>query len=158
VLSHVTLTPLFGLSGALYNGGFDCLSARERTRVLKGVSPYIFNGKKPSLDNLKMFRIRALESHLAVKNAMENRVFYVNYLWDLTPQPEYYPYSEQPIVENLGFMASHDPVSLDMATFDLIKERVPEDLRVSGMFFEEVIEQAERLGIGKTGGNLNQLS
>ena len=47
VLSHVTLHPLFGVSGALLNGGFDCLVGRAKTRVLRGLSPYPFNGQKP---------------------------------------------------------------------------------------------------------------
>lgn len=158
VLSHVTLTPLFGVSGALYNGGFDCLSARARTRVLRGMSPYLFNGQRPSQADLRDFRIRALESHLAVRKAMEDRVFYINYLWDITPQPEYYPFSESPMLSNLGFMASHDPVALDAATFALIRENGPDTQRIAETDFEEVIEQAERMRLGQKGESLNHLS
>lgn len=158
VLSHVTLNPLFGLSGALYNGGFDCLSARARTRVLAGMNPYLFNGQRPSMEDLRKFRWRALESHMAVRTALEERVFYINFLWDVTPQPEYYPFSEPPMLENLGFMASHDPVALDAATFALMKENAPAVHRIGETAFEEVIEEAERIGIGTKGKNLNQLS
>ena len=55
VLSHVTLHPLFGLGGALLNGGFDCLIGRERTRILKGLDPYPFNGSSPSPTNSQIF-------------------------------------------------------------------------------------------------------
>lgn len=158
VLSHVTLHPLFGLSGALYNGGFDCLSARAKTRVLDHLNPYLFNGQKPSTEDLKKFRRRSLESHVAVRAAMEGDVFYINFLWDVTPQPEYYPFSEPPLLENLGFMASHDPVALDAATFALMKERAPAVLRISKTAFEEVIEYAERIGIGTKGYSLKHLS
>lgn len=158
VLSHVTLNPLFGLSGALYNGGFDCLSARAKTRVLDGMNPYMFNGQRPSKKDLRKFRRRVLESHMAVRNAMEERVFYINYLWDVTPQPEYYPFSEPPLLENLGFMASHDPVALDAATFALIKKRVTAAPIIKETAFEEVIEHAERIGVGTTGAALNHLS
>jgi uncharacterized Fe-S center protein len=158
VLSHVTLNPLFGLSGALYNGGFDCLSGRSRTRVLDGVNPYIFNGRQPAAEALRCFRHRALESHLAVRAAMEGQVFYVNYIWDVTPQPAYYPFSDTPLLENLGFMASHDPVALDAATYALIKEYLPTPERIADTGFEAVIAQAERLGLGKPDTGLNQLS
>ena len=158
VLSHVTLNPLFGLSGALYNGGFDCLSARARTRVLKGLNPYLFNGQRPSPEELRAFRIRALESHMAVRTAMEDRVFYVNFLWDITPQPEYYPFSESPMLANIGFMASHDPVALDAATFAVIKENAAVTPRIDETVFEEVIEHAERMGVGIKGESLNRLS
>jgi uncharacterized Fe-S center protein len=158
VVSHVTLNPLFGISGALFNGGFDCLSARARTRVLDGVNPYLFNGQRTSPKDLKAFRNRALESHSAVKNAMEGRVFYINFLWDITPQPEYYPFSDQPLLANLGFMASQDPVALDNATFTLIRENVHDAIRVAETAFEEIIEQAERLHLGKRGSDPNKLS
>ncbi|MGB5983711.1 MAG: DUF362 domain-containing protein [Desulfobacterales bacterium] len=158
VVSHVTLNPIFGISGALFNGGFDCLSARARTRVLDGVNPYPFNGQRTSPKDLKAFRSRALESHCAVKNAMEGRIFYINFLWDITPQPEYYPFSDQPLLANLGFMASQDPVALDNATFNLIRENVHDAIRVAETAFEEVIEQAERLHLGKRGSDPNKLS
>jgi uncharacterized Fe-S center protein len=47
VLSHVTLHPLFGLSGALLNGGFESLICKERIRILEGINPYLFGGAPP---------------------------------------------------------------------------------------------------------------
>ncbi len=150
VLSQVTLTPLFGLSGALYNGGFDCLSGRSRTRVLDGVNPYLFNGQRPAPEAQEIFQRRALECHLAVRNAMEGRIFYVNYIWDVTPQPVYYPFSETPLLDNLGFMASHDPVALDTATYALIQENLYDRAQLPETGFEGVIAEAEQLGLGRT--------
>ncbi len=158
VLSQVTLNPLFGLSGALYNGGFDCLSGRARTRVLDGISPYLFNGQRPSPEAQETFRSRALESHLAVRTAMEGRIFYVNLIWDVTPQPVYYPFSETPLLDNLGFMASHDPVALDAATFALIQKNLYDRSRLPETGFETVIADAERLGLGQTGTDCKHLS
>jgi uncharacterized Fe-S center protein len=158
VLAHVTLNPLFGLSGALYNGGFDCLSGRARTRVLDGVNPYLFNGQRPSLEELETFRRRALESHLAVRSAMEGRVFYVNFIWDVTPQPAYYPFSDPPMVNNLGFLGSHDPVALDTTTYALIQENLYAPSRRPETGFEAVVAAAERLGLGRTNAQLEHLS
>lgn len=158
VLSHVTLHPLFGLNAALLNGGYDCLSGRARTRVLGGVNPYIFNGHGPSQAELKTFRNRALESHCAVRYAMEDRVFYVNFLWDMTPQPEYFPYSESPLLSNLGFMASHDPVALDAATLTLIRENAADTERIDKTDFDAVIKLAEDMEIGSRGTHLVHLS
>ena len=62
VLSHVTLHPLFGLSGALLNGGFDCLVGRSKTRILQHIDPYLFNGQRPPLQDLQVFQRRALET------------------------------------------------------------------------------------------------
>jgi uncharacterized Fe-S center protein len=158
VLSHVTLHPLFGLSGALLNGGFECLVARAKTRVLQGVNPYPFNGQKTPRQDLRAFRRRALESLSGVINSVEGKVFYVNYLWDITPQPEYFPYSHGPIVGNLGFLASSDPVALDGATFELLKqERAGLEKSVADDF-PELVREAEALELGCSDWTLKQLS
>ncbi len=147
VLSHVTLHPLFGLSGALLNGGFESLICKERVRILDGLSPYMFGGERPARERLERFQRRALEGHMGVREAMEGRVFYLNYLWDVTPEPEYYPFSNLPIAQNLGFLASSDPVALDAATYDIlrncIKENDPVENRTSVSFSRVLMEAAE---------------
>jgi len=151
VLSHVTLHPLFGLSGALLNGGFESLSAKERIRVLEGLNPYIFNGEVPPQDRLERFQRRALEGHLGVRESVSGRAFYMNFLWDVTPQPEFYPYSEMPFVQNLGFLASTDPVALDAATYGLLTDFTqgedPVKIR-TGVEFQWVLEEAVKLELG----------
>ena len=165
VLSHVTLHPFFGLSGALFNGGFECLVGREKTRLLKGLNPYAFNGSFPSPTEIRAFQRRVLESHLSVRASMEDLVFYVNYLWDVTPQPEYFPYSDAPVASNLGFLAATDPVALDAASFRLLKESREGECRGTGpaLFpgpanFDQVLEEAARLGLGSTEPQITRLS
>lgn len=161
VLSHVTFHPLFGISGALFNGGFESLVCKERVRILDGLSPYVFNGETLTKDRLERFQQRALEGHLGVREAMEGNVFYINYLWDVTPQPEYYPYSESPVVKNLGFLASIDPVALDSATYGLLCEFTPNNNPVishTGIDFKWILEEAVRLGLGSLEYKINRSS
>ncbi len=151
VLSHVTLHPLFGLSGALLNGGFESLICKERLRILDGLSPYIFGDERPEKERLERFQRRALEGNFGVNEAMEGRVFYINYLWDVTPEPEYYPYSNTPIVPNLGFLASSDPVALDTATYNILcncmKEYDPVE-SLTSVNFLRLLSQAADMGLG----------
>lgn len=151
VISHVTLHPLFGLSGALLNGGFECLIGKERVRILDRLDPYLFNADRPAKDRLEQFQRRALEGHLGVREAMESRVFYLNYLWDVTPEPEYYPFSNLPIMPNLGFLASSDPVALDAATYNLLREYTPGQDPVKDhteVDYPRVLMEAVDLGLG----------
>ena len=159
VLSHVTFHPLFGLSGALFNGGFECLANRAKTRLLKSINPYIFNGQKPDPTDLKAFHRRALESFLGVQTSVENKMFFINYLWDVTPQPEFYPYSDKPVLENKGFLASRDPVSVDKATMDLMhNDLLSDNSAIGGINFLGILQEAERMGIGKLDYTLKHLS
>jgi uncharacterized Fe-S center protein len=158
VFAHVTLHPLFGLAGALWNGGFECLVGRERTRVLEGVDAYPFNGCRPSAQSLRGLRRRALESHLGVRSAVEGRVFYVNALWDVTPQPEYFPFSDAPVMENTGFLASADPVALDAATFTILRQAMPAEGEDGLSEFRDVLQAAEALGLGDAHPVIQRLS
>lgn len=157
VLSHVTMHPLFGLSGALLNSGFECLSGRAKTRILRGLSPYLFNGQRPPQKDIQSFRERAVECIRGVKKAVENRIFYINYLWDVTPHPEYYPYSDKPVMENMGFLASKDPVALDNATISIINEN-SKNLGNAIEGFRTIIEKAESLGLGQSKQTLIRMS
>jgi len=151
VLSHVTLHPLFGVCGALLNGGFESLISKERMRILEGLNPYVFTTDRPANERLERFQRRALEGHVAVREAMGARVFYINYLWNVTPEPEYYPYSNIPIMPNLGFMASDDPVALDAATYGVLREfnegKDPVENH-TGVNFPRVLAVACELGLG----------
>lgn len=161
VISHVTLHPLFGLCGALLNSGFECLSGRAKTRVLNGTSPYLFNGSLPEPDQTGAFVKRALECNTAVSAAMSGHIFYINILWDVTPQPEYYPYSGRPVMENMGFMASRDPVALDHATHAVISDNLTDNHRDNHRLapdFSAVIREAENSGIGTSGYQLDRFS
>jgi uncharacterized Fe-S center protein len=157
VFSHVTLHPLFGLAGALWNGGFECLIGREKTRVLDGVDAYAFDGSTPPAELLQRVRRRALESHLGVKASVEGRVTYVSALWDVTPHPEYYPFSDGPVVENLGFLASRDPVALDAATCVAL-EAASARGRGAAREFQDVLLAAESLGLGSAQPKIQRLS
>ena len=89
---------------------------------------------------------------------MEGRVFYINYLWDITPQPEYFPYSDGPLVGNLGFLASPDPVALDGATFDLLSQEHASLEDIVAADFPKLLNEAETLGLGTGDWTLKQLS
>jgi uncharacterized Fe-S center protein len=157
VLSHITLHPLFGISGALLNGGFDCLSNRAKTRILNGTNPYMLNGQMPSGDKIESFRRRAIESNVAVNKSLDNQIWYINFLWDVTPQPDYYPFSDRPIMKNMGFLASKDPVALDSTTYSIIKENA-ENFNPADINFEEILKDAENHGLGKSEQTLVRLS
>ena len=48
---------------------------------------------------------------------------YMNFLINITPDCDCLPWSDAPIVPDIGFLASSDPVAIDAASFDLVNKQ-----------------------------------
>ena len=65
------------------------------------------------------------------KGAVENKkghVFYINFLLNITPLCDCFRFSNEAIVPDIGILASDDPVSLDKASFDMVREKAGYDI------------------------------
>jgi uncharacterized Fe-S center protein len=93
----------------------------------------------------------------------KKRIGYLNFVMDVSPQCDCYPFSDAPIVANVGILASLDPVAIDQASIDLInqqpglKNTATKALKPGADKIRSVypeidwsiqIRHAERLGIG----------
>jgi uncharacterized protein len=58
----------------------------------------------------------------AVRNK-RGRVGYMNFLLDITPDCDCVPWSDTPIVPDIGILASKDPVAIDTASYDLVNQQ-----------------------------------
>lgn len=54
----------------------------------------------------------------------QERTGYMTFLMNVTPDCDCTPWSDAPIVPDIGILASHDPVALDQACLDLVNEAV----------------------------------
>ncbi|MEO0102580.1 MAG: DUF362 domain-containing protein [candidate division WOR-3 bacterium] len=56
---------------------------------------------------------------------LKNRfAIHFNFLIDITPNCDCFPKTEEPIMKDIGILASLDPVALDQASYDLTKEQI----------------------------------
>ena len=53
----------------------------------------------------------------------QGRVGYMNFLIQITPECDCVPWSDAPIVPDIGILASTDPVAIDQASFDLVSKQ-----------------------------------
>jgi len=58
----------------------------------------------------------------AVKGKEEN-VGYMNFLIRITPDCDCFPFSDAPMVPDIGILASQDPVAIDAASFNLVNQQ-----------------------------------
>ncbi|MCG8570708.1 MAG: DUF362 domain-containing protein [Spirochaetes bacterium] len=74
-----------------------------------------------SSDNTQM---KMVEYAAALMNEFDdNKLLFINILKDISPACDCYPGNDIPIADNIGFLASQDPVALDKASFDLVNEK-----------------------------------
>lgn len=66
------------------------------------------------------FNERMAEYALGAVKGKEKHVGYINFLLNITPDCDCVPWSDSPIVPDIGILASVDPVALDSACLDLV--------------------------------------
>jgi uncharacterized Fe-S center protein len=71
-----------------------------------------------------IFMERMTEYAYAAVQGKQGKVGYVNLLVNITPDCDCLPWSDAPILPDLGIMASMDPVALDQACFDLCNQQL----------------------------------
>jgi uncharacterized Fe-S center protein len=49
---------------------------------------------------------------------------FINFLINITPDCDCAPWSDAPIVPDIGFVASTDPVAIDQASYDLVNRQI----------------------------------
>jgi len=113
----------------------------------------------------RRFQKRVVEATSAIYTAALGKLHFFNFLFDIGPYPDYYPFSDTAIVPDLGLLSARDPVAIDQATVDLI-DRVPglpysmaeeadaltpgkgKLARITGVDPEAMLEYAQQFGLG----------
>lgn len=68
------------------------------------------------------FNERMAEYALGAVTGKEKTTGYINFLLNITPDCDCVPWSDSPLVPDIGILASTDPVALDSACFDLVNQ------------------------------------
>ncbi len=106
----------------------------------------------PPPDASEKMQKRLGEAAMGAIKALNGRIGYINWVYDLTPGCDCFSFSGERFVEDIGILAGKDPVALDAATIDLINER----MKLNGSSLYNVwgvnplihIESAEKTGCG----------
>jgi uncharacterized Fe-S center protein len=83
--------------------------------------------KAPGMDwatDLAELLERMTEYGYGFAKAHENRIGYINFLLNITPDCDCASWSDTPIVPDIGFLASTDPVAIDQASYDLVNKQL----------------------------------
>jgi hypothetical protein len=100
-------------------------------------------------------QLKMAEYAYGVHKALKGKILYLNILTNITPACDCYPGNDEPITGDIGFLSSTDPVALDMASFELVKQA----MKLKSDPFKEIysyvdsliqLKHAEKLGLGST--------
>jgi uncharacterized Fe-S center protein len=106
---------------------------------------------------------RLAEACLAALQGKEQKACFFNIMLDVTPEGDDAPFSDAPVIADVGVLASRDPVALDQATLDFFATQpglpgtrlgtpaAPDKLAqlAPGANPEHLLAYAEALGIGR---------
>ena len=101
-------------------------------------------------------------------------MFHINFIIDVSPNCDCWPFNDYPIVPSLGIAASFDPVALDQASADMVSaapalqgSRICDSSHHSSMegddkfkkahpdtFWQSALEHGEKIGLGSRKYNL----
>jgi hypothetical protein len=120
-----------------------------------------------------VFLEKMMEYNLGVLKDKKGKAFFINFITDISPKCDCLPYSESPIVNDVGVLASSDPVALDQACADLVNQQrglpgtllktnlKPGEDKFKGLYpsvdWEHQLEYAQTIGIGTRAYNIVKL-
>ncbi len=113
---------------------------------------------------IPVFLEKMMEDTLGVLTNKTNQALFIIFITDLSPKCDCLSYSESPIVNNVGVLASTDPVAIDQASADLVNQQkglsgtvlqtnlaAGED-KFQGLYpavdWEHQLDYAQKIGIG----------
>ncbi len=150
VLSHFKGHMMGGFGGALKNMSIGFASAQGKNRIHRaGTSDeawFPVHGAKQD-DFLESIA----EAGKAVADYAGEKILYINVMNNLSVDCDCVPLPREPAMEDIGILASTDPVALDQACVDLVYA-APDgrDLIVSieTLHGEHALEYGEQIGLG----------
>ncbi|MDD3985044.1 MAG: DUF362 domain-containing protein [Methanobacterium sp.] len=74
-------------------------------------------------ENINEFTEKITEYALGAVKNKKGKIGYMNFLMNITPDCDCLPWSDRPIVPDIGILVSHDPVALDAASYDLVNQQ-----------------------------------
>ncbi len=113
---------------------------------------------------IPVFLEKMMEYTFGVLKNKEKKALFINFITDIAPKCDCLPYNEAPIVNNIGILASTDPVAIDQASADLVnKEKAlpgsvlktnmePGEDKFKGLYpdvdWEHQLDYAQNIGLG----------
>ena len=148
VLSHFKGHPMGGYGGALKQLSIGCASRFGKAYIHGAGHP----GEMWSADHDKFLESMA-DSASSVVKYFKGNIVYINVMCNMSVDCDCCSVAEDPCIKDIGILASLDPVAIDKACIDLVKNSEDEGKehlleRINSRNGTHTIDMAEKLNIG----------
>ena len=151
VLSHFKGHPMGGFGGALKQLSIGCASSHGKLHIhcagKEDIQPDMFKA-----DQIEFINSMA-DAASAVAKYFGNNIIYINALVNLSVDCDCCAIAEDPCMEDIGILASTDPIAIDQACIDLIWNSTDPGKdhfikRVESRQGRHILEAADKLHFG----------
>lgn len=153
VLSHFKGHPVAGYGGALKQLSIGCASSRGKALIHSGGVTADQTACWNHMASAEVFGDAMAETAGTIVNYFKNRIAFVNMMCNLSVDCDCCAVAENPCMKDIGILASTDPVALDQACMDRIRQSDDPGRehfleRVNSRLGTRVIESAAARGVG----------
>ena len=153
LLSHFKGHPMGGFGGALKQLSIGFASSEGKAYIHSAgrtLNQYDVWDKLPPQDK---FLESMADAASAVHNMYKGKIVYINMMCNMSVDCDCCAVAEDPCLKDIGILASTDPVAIDKACLDLVKNSGDKGVehfmeRVNSRNGEHTIEAANELGFG----------
>lgn len=153
LLSHFKGHPMGGFGGALKQLSIGFASSEGKAYIHSAgrtLDQYDVWDKLPPQDK---FLESMADAASAVHNMFKGKIVYINMMCNMSVDCDCCAVAEDPCLKDIGILASTDPIAIDKACVDLVKNSGDKGVehfmeRVNSRHGEHTIEAANELGFG----------
>lgn len=153
VLSHFKGHPMGGFGGALKQLSIGVASSSGKTYIHTAGKTTDVSKLWENLPEQDKFIEAMADAASSIHNKFKGNIAYINVMKNMSVDCDCCAKAEDPCMKDIGVLASLDPIAIDKACIDLVRNSTDEGRdhlleRIESRHGEHIIESADKLGFG----------
>lgn len=153
VLSHFKGHPMGGFGGALKQLSIGVASSSGKTYIHTAGKTTDVSKLWKNLPEQDKFIEAMADAASSIHNKFKGNIAYINVMKNMSVDCDCCAKAEDPCMKDIGVLASLDPIAIDKACIDLVRNSTDEGRdhlleRIESRHGEHIIESADKLGFG----------
>lgn len=153
VISHFKGHPMGGFGGALKQLSIGVASSSGKTYIHTAGKTTDVSKLWENLPEQDKFIEAMADAASSVHNKFKGNIAYINVMKNMSVDCDCCAKAEDPCMKDIGVLASLDPIAIDKACIDLVRNSTDEGRdhlleRIESRHGEHIIESADKLGFG----------